>query len=315
MEHLMSSLQDKNKITELTIKVSLLEEENLKLRNQIIENHITIGKMQNISNTGKDSQAKPVELNMTKLVNNGETLTLDNGSMSNNEPLSKKPICSKSIEEQMAEFRNKNHEKYLQYKRNSAKTHDKDESIQSPICISETDKNDNVTSDNSEDGPWPKGTICITGDSILSGLQPGLLSQKRKVKVKTFSGANVRDMHDNIKPILRHKPEYIILHIGTNDALNLPPNEILDKILELKKKIEEINKDCKVIISTPTYRFDNRKAGNTANELSNMLINLNVTIVNNKNISRKHLGYKGLHLNSYESSRLAMNLISVIKKL
>ena len=45
--------------------------------------------MQNISNTGKDSQAKPVELNMTKLVNNGETLTLDNGSMSNNEPLSK----------------------------------------------------------------------------------------------------------------------------------------------------------------------------------------------------------------------------------
>ena len=78
--------------------------------------------MQNISNTGKNSQAKPVELNMTKLVNNGETLTLDNGSMSNNEPLSKKLICSKSIKEQMTEFRNKNHAKYLQDKRNSAKT-------------------------------------------------------------------------------------------------------------------------------------------------------------------------------------------------
>ena len=89
--------------------------------------------MQNISNTGKDSQAKPVELNITKLVNDGETLTLDNGSMSHNEPLSKKPSCSKSVEEQMTEFRNKNHEKYLQYKSNSAKTH---ESIQPPICIS-----------------------------------------------------------------------------------------------------------------------------------------------------------------------------------
>ena len=133
--------------------------------------------------------------------------------------------------------------------------------------------------------------------------------------MKSFSGANVRDMYDNIKTTVWHKPEYIILHNGTNNTLNLPPNEILDKILELKKKIEEINKDCKVIISTPTYRFDNRKAGNTANELTNMLINLNVTIVNNKNISRKHLGYKGLHLNSYGSSRLAMNLISVIKKL
>ena len=256
MEHLISSLQDKNKITELTIKVSLLEEENLKLRNQIKENHVTIGKMQNISNTGKDSKAKPAELNMTKLVNNGEIITLDNESMPN-EPLPKNPICSKSIEEQMAEFRNKNHEKYLQYKDNSAKTHDKDESIQSPICISETDKNDNLTSDNREDCPWPKGTICIAGHSILSDLQPGLLSRKRKVKVKSFSGANVRDMHDNIKPNLRHKPEYIILHVGTNDALNLPPNEILDKILELKKKIEEINKDCKVVISTRTYRFDN----------------------------------------------------------
>ena len=172
--------------------------------------------------------------------------------MSNNEPLSRKPICSKPIKEQMSEFRNKNHEKHLQYKSNSAKTYDKDESIQSPVCISETDKNDNVTSDNNEHGPWPKGTICITGDSILSGLQPGLLSRKRKVNVKTFSGVNVRDMHDNIKPIPRHKPEYIVFHIGTDDALNLRPNETLDKILELKKKIEKINKDCKVLISTPT---------------------------------------------------------------
>ena len=106
MEHLTSSLQDKYKITKLTVKVSLLEEQNLKLRNQIIENHTTIGKMQNFSNIGKDSQAKPEELNMAKLIVNGEILTLDNESMSN-EP--------KSIEEQMIEFRKKNHEKYLQY--------------------------------------------------------------------------------------------------------------------------------------------------------------------------------------------------------
>ena len=82
----------------------------------------------------------------------------------------------------------------------------------------------------------PLHPICIAGDSIVSGRQPGLLSQKRKVKVKSFSGANVKDMHDNIKPILRHKLEFIILHVGTNDALNLPSNEILDKILELRKR-------------------------------------------------------------------------------
>ena len=87
------------------------------------------------------------------------------------------------------------------------------------------------------------------------------------------------------------------------------------KILELKEKIEEIHKVCKVTISTPTYRFDNRKAGNTVNELKNMLINLNVPIINNENISRKYSGYKGLHLNGYGFSMLVMNLIFVIKNL
>ena len=45
-----------------------------------------------------------------------------------------------------------------------------------------------------------------------------------------------------------------------------------------------------------------------------MLINLNVSIVNNI-VRRKHLGYKGVHLNSYGSSRLTMSLISIIKKM
>ena len=76
-------------------------------------------------------------------------------------------------------------------------------------------------------------------------------------------------MHDNIKPVLRHIPESIILHVDTNDSLKPLPNKILDKILELKTKIEEIN-----------------KAGNTVTELTSMLVNLNIPIVNTKNISR-----------------------------
>ena len=68
----------------------------------------------------------------------------------------------------MIEFRKKKHEQYLQDKGYSAKkTHDKDESILPPICISEADINDNVVSNNSEDCPWPKDTICIAGDSIV----------------------------------------------------------------------------------------------------------------------------------------------------
>ena len=72
MEHLISSLQDKNKIMELTIKILLLAEENLKLWNKLMENHIVI-------------------------------LSLNKESMPD-EPLSKNLICSRSIKEQMTEF-------------------------------------------------------------------------------------------------------------------------------------------------------------------------------------------------------------------
>ena len=103
----------------------------------------------------------------------------------------------------------------------------------------------------------------VHGQRVLYALLVIQLSQvySQAYHPKSFSGTNFGDMHDNIKPILRHKPEYIILHVGTNNALKRPPNEILDKILELKTKIEEINRDCKVIILTPTYRFGNRKVG------------------------------------------------------
>ena len=86
-------------------------------------------------------------------------------------------------------------------------------------------------------------------------------------------------MHDNVIAIFRHKPEYIILQVGTNNALNLPPNEIQDKKLKLKNenlKIKITNKDCKVIILTLTYRLDNRKPGNNVYESTTMLVSLNV---------------------------------------
>ena len=86
----------------------------------------------------------------------------------------------------------KNHEKYLQCKCYPAKANNKDESILSTICINETEINDDVTPDNSEDYSWPKETICIADNSVILGLQPGLLSQKHKVKVKSFCGANVK---------------------------------------------------------------------------------------------------------------------------
>ena len=45
-----------------------------------------------------------------------------------------------------------------------------------------------------------------------------------------------------MKPILKSNPDYIILHIGTNDASRNTANELLDKILALKSSATSYNK-------------------------------------------------------------------------
>ena len=72
--------------------------------------------------------------------------------------------------------------------------------------------------------------------------------------------------------------------------------------------------DCKVFILTPTLRSDNGKATLTVNQLTNHLLQLNIDIVDNRNIVSKHLGREGLHLNGSGSCRLAINFLERIKK-
>ena len=83
--------------------------------------------------------------------------------------------------------------------------------------------------------PFPKGTCLIVGDSMLAGIDENRLKTgKHKVKVRYFPGARTDDMYDYMKPLLRKLPDYIILHIGTNDALDNTLKEILDKVRKLK---------------------------------------------------------------------------------
>ena len=64
--------------------------------------------------------------------------------------------------------------------------------------------------------------------------------------MKHFLGAMINDMHDNLKPILKWNPGYIILHIGTNDAFRNTENELLDTIFVLKNCITTKSKNYKV---------------------------------------------------------------------
>ena len=132
-----------------------------------------------------------------------------------------------------------------------------------------------------------------------------------KLKLGVFPGqVSISDMHDYCKPIIKKKPSYIILHVGTNAANEYSSREILDKLLSIKSFIESELPTCKIIISTPTYRNDNAKCGLTIKHLCDHIVNLNLGIVDNTNVCGVHLGKRGLHMNGKGTGKLAMNIIS-----
>ena len=150
---------------------------------------------------------------------------------------------------------------------------------------------------------------------MVSGLKEELLSnRKHQVKVRCCRSATVEDMFDYGKPILKRKSDYI-LHMGTNNAKDMTSKNILDKLLQLKTAILDSDKNCKVILSQPMTRVDDGKAGFTISKLNDLLEEMDIPIVKNRNITVDRLGSKGLHLNPQGIARFEMNLKASIRKL
>ena len=116
-------------------------------------------------------------------------------------------------------------------------------------------------------------------------------------------------------PIVRKKPRHLIIHARTNDAKRFTSRKTLNQLLNLKRFVSEQVPDCKVIISTPTVRSDDEKAGLTVSQLKNHLHQLKTDIVDNTNITSQHIGIKELHLNFSGTAQLAKNFANVIKKI
>ena len=66
-------------------------------------------------------------------------------------------------------------------------------------------------------------------------------------------------MYDFMTPLLWTFPDYIILHIGTNNTLDNTSREILDNILKLKTYMQNELPKCKITISTSIKRHDQGK--------------------------------------------------------
>ena len=240
----------------------------------------------NLENAGKSSNDVEDNITVSSVIYNErnslldcvtETITFEK----NNQQQKEKHNISehKSIEEQLNEVTLKKKEEYYKFKNN--------------VNNNESDKNQN-----SNNGEWPKGTIAIIGDSIINGIMEEKLCGKgRNVKVRHFPGSTVHGMNHHLVPILRIKPSHLIIHVGANNASPSTSREILNKLLNLKSIAKDINPGSDVCLSTPAMRTDRGKKALTVSHLTNHLLQLEINIIDNRNITSKHLSRRGLHVN------------------
>ena len=62
-----------------------------------------------------------------------------------------------------------------------------------------------------------KGTYLVIGDSTLNGIQEEQMGPN--FKVRAHSGAIIQDIYSYIVPLLPRNPTYVILMVGTKDAI------------------------------------------------------------------------------------------------
>ena len=163
-----------------------------------------------------------------------------------------------------------------------------------------------------------KNVTVVVGDSMVKNLQGWRLSiEENHVVVKSFTGATTSDMEDYVKPVIRKKPQKLILHVGTNDLKKLPPNRVAEGIANIATQIQEDSAGTEIVISSLLPRSDKPELSAKVNE-TNKLINAicckrKWKFIDHKLINATCLNSRGLHLNRKGTAQLAKNISRYIK--
>ena len=163
--------------------------------------------------------------------------------------------------------------------------------------------------------------VTIVGDSMLNGIYEEGLQKSHNVRVKPHSGATTTDIVDYLKPVIRRKPDCIIIHAGTNDLTN---NEQIDTLANFKTMIENIrNSSPETVIALSNVVIRKDKA---AKDKKVCVTDLNKKIkelakvkkselIDNSNLDTSCLSHRMLHMNDKENSYLANNFINFMRTL
>ena len=131
--------------------------------------------------------------------------------------------------------------------------------------------------------------------------------------MQPISGAKIKNISNNLDEHIHNDLKTIILHVGTNNAVGDTPEDIYNDLISLKAKIKDKIPSCQVVISCFIRRRDNVKANKTAEKVNNFIKLAKLKCIDNGNITDKHLGRRGFHLNHNGNIIFAKNLLNAIR--
>ena len=158
--------------------------------------------------------------------------------------------------------------------------------------------------------------LYIASSSMMNQMDEKRLSRHNMdVKVRCHGGCTVKCMYTHLPEMFDLKPDYILLHIGSNDCTHKTSDEVLREMRKLIEYIEKTLPLSKIIVSLPIIRADSNRANTIQKILKYKLKRSFYPSLDHSNVGLSYLGKKGLHLNNQGTKLVARNIISLIKRL
>ena len=117
-------------------------------------------------------------------------------------------------------------------------------------------------------------------------------------------------------PSMRHNPNLIAIHVGTNDLRSIKsPTEIAPEIIELGMKLKSEEND--ITISSIVARNDDKLVNEKRQEVNDLVkiktSELGLGFIDHKDITPQlHRNHSGLHLNYDGTFKLGSNFVQMI---
>ena len=153
-------------------------------------------------------------------------------------------------------------------------------------------KNKSLPNDNIGKGDRKK--VIILGDSLLNDINEKGLSKSHNVKIVNKPGAtSQRLLLEDLDNLIKHQPESVIIHAGTNDLTN--GNNAKKIVKELTTKLPKVKIAFSGLITRKDKNNLDKNATETNKRLKNYCRQKGIGYIDNSNITEDSLGIKHLY--------------------